>query len=72
MQASDLRAALAEIGISQAAFADLAGVNPRTVRRWVDQRREEPLSRYATMVIEQTLKTAHRASLGRIPRRGQE
>ena len=72
MQASDLRAALSEIGISQAAFADLAGVNPRTVRRWVDQRRQEPLSRYARMVIEQTLKTAHRASPDRIPRRGQE
>jgi len=71
MQASDLRAALAEIGISQAAFADLAGVNPRTVRRWVDQRREEPLSRYATMVIEQTLKTAHRACSDRTSRSAQ-
>ena len=61
MLASDLRAALAEIGISQAAFADLAGVNPRTVRRWVDQRRQEPLSRYARMVIEQTLETARKS-----------
>lgn len=71
MLGSELRAALAEIGMSQAAFAELAGVHPRTVRRWVDQHRSAPLSRYATMLINQTLKTAHRASPGRTPRPAQ-
>lgn len=34
MTPAEIKAARASFGLSQAAFADLIGVNPRTVRRW--------------------------------------
>ena len=35
MTPSELRAALADLGLSQVGFARLARVDPRTVRKWV-------------------------------------
>ena len=42
MTPSDFRAALADLGLSQAGFARIAQVNPRTVRRWGDGTRAVP------------------------------
>jgi len=48
---SDLRAALSERGISQQGFARLTGRNPRTVRRWCDERRLEPFDIFTATFI---------------------
>jgi DNA-binding transcriptional regulator YiaG len=42
MTPDQFRAALADLGLSQAGFARLAQVNPRTVRRWCDGTRAVP------------------------------
>ncbi len=42
MTSDQFRAALAELQLSQAAFARLAMVNARTVRRWCDGTRAVP------------------------------
>ena len=34
MTPSEIKTARASFGLSQAAFADIIGVNPRTIRRW--------------------------------------
>jgi DNA-binding transcriptional regulator YiaG len=34
MTPSEIKAARTSFGLSQSAFADLIGVNPRTIRRW--------------------------------------
>jgi DNA-binding transcriptional regulator YiaG len=41
MTPQELRAFLAEHELSQLALARLLGVNPRTVRRWVENDREQ-------------------------------
>lgn len=51
LTASDLRAALSERGISQQGFARLTGRNPRTVRRWCDERRLEPFDIFTATFI---------------------
>ena len=52
---SDLRAALSERGISQQGFARLTGRNPRTVRRWCDERRLEPFDIFTATFISVAL-----------------
>ena len=47
----DLRAALSERGISQQGFARLTGRNPRTVRRWCDERRLDPFDIFTATFI---------------------
>jgi DNA-binding transcriptional regulator YiaG len=42
MTPSDFRAALADLGLSQAGFARFAMVDARTVRRWCDGTRAVP------------------------------
>ena len=42
MTPSDFRAALANLGLSQAGFARIALVDARTVRRWCDGTRAVP------------------------------
>lgn len=42
MTPDQFRAALADLGLSQAGFARIAQVNPRTVRRWCDGTRAVP------------------------------
>ena len=42
MTPSDFRAALADLGLSQAGFARIALVDARTVRRWCDGTRAVP------------------------------
>jgi DNA-binding transcriptional regulator YiaG len=42
MTPEQFRAALADLGLSQAGFAHLAMVNARTVRRWCDGTRAVP------------------------------
>jgi hypothetical protein len=57
LTASDLRAALSERGISQQGFARLTGRNPRTVRRWCDERRLEPFDIFTATFISVALTT---------------
>lgn len=53
----DLRAALSERGITQQGFARLTGRNPRTVRRWCDERRLEPFDIFTATFISVALTT---------------
>jgi hypothetical protein len=46
-----LRAALSKRGITQQGFARLTGRNPRTVRRWCDERRPEPFDVFTRTFI---------------------
>ena len=48
---SDLRAALAVRGITQQGFARLTGRNPRTIRRWCDERRLDPFDVFTRTFI---------------------
>lgn len=50
-----LRAALSERGITQQGFARLTGRNPRTVRRWCDERRLEPFDIFTATFITVSL-----------------
>lgn len=43
MTASDLRAILAALGMSQLRLAQVLGVNPVTVRRWVAKTKPTPI-----------------------------
>jgi DNA-binding transcriptional regulator YiaG len=62
MTGSELRAALAELGISQAAFARELGVSALTVNRWCSEdwhdgrperpQRPQPVPRYVSRYIE--------------------
>lgn len=47
----DLRAALAVRGITQQGFARLTGRNPRTIRRWCDERRLAPFDIFTATFI---------------------
>lgn len=48
---SDLRDALAVRGITQQGFARLTGRNPRTIRRWCDERRLAPFDIFTATFI---------------------
>ena len=48
---SDLRAALAVRGITQQGFARITGRNPRTIRRWCDERRLAPFDIFTATFI---------------------
>lgn len=48
---SDLREALAVRGITQQGFARLTGRNPRTIRRWCDERRLAPYDIFTSTFI---------------------
>lgn len=48
---SDLRAALSKRGLTQQGFARLTGRNPRTIRRWCDERRPEPFDVFTRTFI---------------------
>jgi transcriptional regulator with XRE-family HTH domain len=50
MTNGELRAALAELKLTQAALARLADVNIRTVRRWVSG--YTPVPHYVTIILE--------------------
>ena len=47
----DLREALAARGITQQGFARITGRNPRTIRRWCDERRSEPFDIFTATFI---------------------
>lgn len=47
----DLREALAVRGITQQGFARLTGCNPRTIRRWCDERRSSPFDIFTSTFI---------------------
>jgi hypothetical protein len=47
----DLREALAARGITQQGFARLTGRNPRTIRRWCDERRLAPFDIFTRTFI---------------------
>ena len=51
MTSLDFRNLLEKHGLSQLAFARLANVDPRLVRRWADKRRAHPLAMGAEMRI---------------------
>jgi DNA-binding transcriptional regulator YiaG len=51
MTPDQFRAALADLGLSQAGFARIAQVNPRTVRRWCDGTRAVPGPVVALLVM---------------------
>ena len=53
----DLREALSARGITQQGFARLTGRNPRTVRRWCDQRRSDPFDIFTATFITVALDT---------------
>jgi DNA-binding transcriptional regulator YiaG len=42
MTPAELRAAIADLGMTQVGFARVAGVNPATVRRWLAGSRRIP------------------------------
>jgi hypothetical protein len=48
---TDLRAALAARGITQQGFARITGRNPRTIRRWCDDRRLAPFDIFTRTFI---------------------
>ena len=47
----DLREALAVRGITQQGFARITGRNPRTIRRWCDERRLAPFDIFTATFI---------------------
>lgn len=52
---SDLRDALAVRGITQQGFARITGRNPRTIRRWCDERRSAPFDIFTATFINVAL-----------------
>jgi hypothetical protein len=54
---TDLRAALAARGITQQGFARITGRNPRTIRRWCDERRLAPFDIFTRTFITVALDT---------------
>jgi DNA-binding transcriptional regulator YiaG len=63
MTSDQFRAALADLGLSQAGFARLAMVDARTVRRWCDGTRAVP----GPVVALLALLSAHRAFMQENP-----
>lgn len=59
---SDLRAALAVRGITQQGFARLTGRNPRTIRRWCDERRTAPYDIFTATFITVALDAFDRSN----------
>ena len=57
MTSLDFRNLLEKHGLSQLAFARLANVDPRLVRRWADKRRAHPLTMGAEMRILMALQS---------------
>lgn len=54
---SDLREALSARGITQQGFARITGRNPRTIRRWCDERRLDPFDIFTRTFITVALDT---------------
>jgi DNA-binding transcriptional regulator YiaG len=66
MTPTEFRAALAEIGLSQAAFARWADVNPRTVRRWLSGKTAIPA--HGGLLLDLAARYGRRLSRTKIPK----
>lgn len=60
MTASDLRAILSRLGMTQMQMARILDVDPKTVRRWVSRKNPTPIPRVVAIVM-------HAADNGQIP-----
>lgn len=65
MTADELRAALKELDMTQALFAEALGVHPATVKRWVND--DWPVPKYAGLVA--SLLTAQKSPRKPVQRR---
>lgn len=58
----DLREALSARGITQQGFARITGRNPRTIRRWCDERRSDPFDIFTATFINVALDAFDRSN----------
>lgn len=62
MSPSDFRAALAELGLSQAEFGRQAGVPPNTVNRWMRRPAIPPLAAFVITLLQERREIRERLS----------